>query len=70
MMSYLLLILNKSRFFKGGDIVYLTKKFLTPQPKKYLHVKNVAARLDCSAKRVYMMIQDGELEAIRISVIE
>ncbi len=36
------------------------------KPKKYLHVKNVATRLDCSPKRVYALIQDGELEAIRM----
>ena len=36
------------------------------KPKKYLPVKNVADRLNCSLKKVYMMIQDGELEAIRI----
>ncbi len=36
------------------------------KPKKYLHVKNVATRLDCSSKKVYALIQDGELEAIRI----
>jgi len=36
------------------------------KPKKYLHVQHVAERLDCSSKRVYEMIQNGELEAIRI----
>jgi excisionase family DNA binding protein len=34
--------------------------------EKYLHVCNVAKRLDCSKKHIYKLIQDGEIKAIRL----
>ena len=36
------------------------------KPKKYIQVQHVAERLDCSKKRVYELIKNGKLEAIRI----